>query len=623
MNAILKVLFQLIEHYNFHCNSDEDKNIEEEEAVENNDDEEVFDESDDNSSSAFYTKRLRKYRKMALQALNHALKRFSHSHLFDEKVLKSGMETAILPIIKSFKISSMGTKSAAIIDVIHTVMTFRGLTDSYFEVDMMRLLVDIITTQNSLKPMAIKCILDYCSGVDHTPKGSLDMDTHNAEEHKNVDFIQSFQSKLIPYFKSVLADSKLQDNELEILQLLKGSVVDLEIARMLLLQVKNSRKDQFHVKGEDILLNTIAGMIDDSDESVAEFFVEFIKLLAKIRSQSGKNALVSCFESLFSKRDPDLLNMLKDLNSFSKKYVNEVDFERRLIAYKSLNDNFENLTPKVIDVCIAQCTIEVKQTDDLSIRSAVTSLMNKLVDSGKINDETLIMNARDVMKGTVSPGYFSNEDTGSTSHLIRNGKVLKDRSKNNDNTSIVNNWPIPALNNSKTIYLKLIRNISEFKNVPIPDDDVENDPVLNLFHIQIHRRNKAIDKISEFLESGSSFSPNFIENFIIPVCEATLCDSGNKEQNYLQNSAVKLFGLAASKLPWNRYKTILLKLIQLSIKLSDKCQQNQFGFKASLDKLASRLVSETLISCLGSNMEELAKNESDTKTFIIPKLQTQ
>lgn len=209
---------------------------------------------------------------------------------------------------------------------------------------------------------------------------------------------------------------------------------------------------------------------------------------------------------------------------------------------------------------------------------------------------------------------------------------MKDRSRNNDNISIVNNWPIPSMNSSRTVYLKLIRNLSEFKDVSIPDDDAENDPVVNVFHIQVHRRNKAIDKLIEHLtgkkddegvqiSEPKSFTPNFTENFLLPMCEATIADSGNKEQNYLQNSAVKLFGVAASTLPWARYKTVLLKLIQSSIKLSDKTTQNAFGFKASLDKLASRLVSEALIECLKANMANLSKNSGDTKAHIIPKLQ--
>ena len=77
-----------------------------------------------------YASRIRKYRKMALQCVNHALKRFSHSLAFDEEILKSGLNDAILPIISSFEIDSMG-KSAAIIDIIHTIMTFRGLTAKY------------------------------------------------------------------------------------------------------------------------------------------------------------------------------------------------------------------------------------------------------------------------------------------------------------------------------------------------------------------------------------------------------------------------------------------------------------------------------------------------------------
>ena len=383
-------------------------------------------------TTSFYSKRLRKYRKMALQAVNHALKRFSHSHLFDESILKSGLAQSILPIIKNFHISSIG-KSAAIIDVIHTVMTFRGLTEKYFNLDMMRLLVDIITEQklavkeftdqkssdrsnanfifnnsssSPLKSAAIKCILDYCSGIDNTPKGSLDMDTHNPVDHKNSSNIQQFKEKLVPYFKCSLKDSKLPENELEILQLLQGSVVDLEIARMLLLQVKNSRKDQFFIKGEDVLLKTISGLIDNTETSVAEFFGEFVKLLSKIRSQSGKTELIACFESLFrGSESSDLVNIVKDLNSYSKKYVNEVDFERRLIAFKSLSDNFETLSPKIVEILIAQCTIELKQTDDLSLRSAVTGLMTKLVVSEKINTDLLITNARDIMKGTVLPGY--------------------------------------------------------------------------------------------------------------------------------------------------------------------------------------------------------------------------
>ena len=43
---------------------------------------------------------------------------------------------------------------------------------------------------------------------------------------------------------------------------------------MLLLQVKNSRKDQFFIKGEDVLLKTISGLIDNTETSVAEFFGE-------------------------------------------------------------------------------------------------------------------------------------------------------------------------------------------------------------------------------------------------------------------------------------------------------------------------------------------------------------
>ena len=188
---------------------------------------------------------------------------------------------------------------------------------------------------------------------------------------------------------------------------------------------------------------------------------------------------------------------LQSLNAYSKKRIEEYDFEARLDAYRTFAADVKTYNPEVTEILpvMYQCFFDMADAD-LSIRTMAASTVAAIV--------------RKVHTQPPAPSEYG---------------VVADKKLNVLSTYIV---PMLKLGLKKVDdvirdeYVKLLRTIILVIPERYPDlllltdSDPELDILHNIVHIQMHRRIRAILKLKTILQTGK-ISPGTITVWLIPL----------------------------------------------------------------------------------------------------------
>lgn len=300
------------------------------------------------------------------------------------------------------------------------------------------------------------------------------------------------------------------------------------------------------------------------------------KLLAPgpncIKDRSPREKLIAVFLSLGS--HPTLAplarvaQLLDDMNAFDPKKVDEIDFERRMGAINSLNqDRFSGLLEDahLLAPVISQC-LQSMHDAEFSIRSgtlASLSLFIKLVSEAVELDRSAaekspVMNA---LESLVMPCI--RVSVKSTSEDTRRGFVTL-LGHIADHAALA---PFPFVHGD----LALLRN----------KEDPEADFFYNITHIQAHRKRRALIRLSSLMEematkqqaamevdetskanSSEWFSNSTVNNILLPLVLHFIFETQAKSQESIQTEAAVCVGRAAGLLGWSHYLALVRRLLK-------------------------------------------------------------
>ncbi|XP_073974567.1 small subunit processome component 20 homolog isoform X2 [Rhodnius prolixus] len=230
--------------------------------------------------------------------------------------------------------------------------------------------------------------------------------------------------------------------------------------------------------------------------------------------------------------------LLGDLNAWDVKWIDQPDFNRRLNAFKKLEEmaNEKNISVNLGIIVIYTCFFFVKTEKDLSLKENSKYCLQKICPA---LCHSLQDNNRD-----------RNFVIGTILYLVTKG--LSDKQ-----TESVRNDSIYLLGHMArecSALHPVLHDLSYLGN----KIDMEVDFFENLQHLQLHRRVRAFLKFATVADTlDKPMNPRTLTEFIIPlISQYLLCEKYSKK-NSLIDSAIKALGTVCRMLPWRQYQSIL------------------------------------------------------------------
>ncbi|KAF9975229.1 U3 snoRNP protein [Actinomortierella ambigua] len=276
-----------------------------------------------------------------------------------------------------------------------------------------------------------------------------------------------------------------------------------------------------------------------------KYYNHMAVLFSSLSSRECRVTLVEMMEA-FARVDPHLAKvatLIAHLNSFSTTRIDMPDFDRRMDAFNLLtNSLYLELDDRQWLPVLHNMMFYIRDPEEMSIRSNSSFAMNKFIDQ-----------CADTEEGSERREKFM----GLLAHVIYPG--LKKGFK----------APIELVRYEFVTVLahavKKCPTLVQFSDMTdlLAGGDEEASFFTNIYHIQLHRRIRALSRFSEICARGV-FRPSTLTHLFAPLIAHFIFESEKSTDHNLVNETVSTLGVIASQLPWGPYYSMLkgyLKLI--------------------------------------------------------------
>lgn len=408
------------------------------------------------------------------------------------------------------------------------------------------------TLKNSnAKESVIGVILNFCNKIINAP----DKDPRYVEL---IILVVTTSLQQLPYILQKCTDHNVISSAVDLLLNITelGYVEDNETRELLVNSLTHAlQKDlsQFTVKDKVKILKTLASLINDYDCSFSQIEPLYTAASKLYRSYSDKDlrqSLNSVFTSIgarFSEYE-DVAKLLSDLNSYSTTRMREYDFERRLPAFKTFTEvDCQQYNETQWLPVVYSCLFFVNDTEELAIRTNASYTLCRFVDC--MNSKESLEAAKgfiDIMQTVILPNVRSglrktieeiqNEYISLISYIVTNSQFL------------------PEIEDMKVL---------------LHNGDEEADFFININHIQLHRRQRAVRRLREH---APKLSDNTISHYLIPMIERYVFSSEEKYRN-IGNETVVTIGTLSNYMSWNQYKALFRRYASMLKKNSEHSKE--------------------------------------------------
>ena len=277
------------------------------------------------------------------------------------------------------------------------------------------------------------------------------------------------------------------------------------------------------------------------DELFENTFQSVSSLFGYFKDRESRETLGIVF-SVFSGHDHTLKevgSLCQQLNSFSKRRIDEPDFEQRLQAYAAINEekyqgfNSHQWLPLVYNMLYF-----VKDNEELAIRTNASYALRRFVEvagqkwmSGERSDylkilDTVLVPALRV--GAREPSELVRmEYVNVMSHTVKS----------------CSDW----------------EEVSDMQALLVGDDEEANF-FNNILHIQQHRRARALRRLATSAEKNRLQSSN-IAHFFLPLIEHFIFDQEGGDSHQLAAESITAVSSLAEQLTWSQFKALFKRYI--------------------------------------------------------------
>lgn len=267
-----------------------------------------------------------------------------------------------------------------------------------------------------------------------------------------------------------------------------------------------------------------------------EIFGVLSSLFDYFKDDPNRKLLAEVFSS-FAKSDMELKEvapLCEDLNALSETKLDEVDFDRRLRAFRIITEEkYSKFTPRQWRPLLFNFLYHVKDEEELAIRSSSSYGLKRFVE----------------------------------------GAVPSDCGNDKGFASLLENILLPALKNgvkqqAEIVRVEFVTTMGHVVSLHPEFDAVNDMRVLlaggdeeasffnNILHIQQHRRVRALRRLATETDKGKIKSSN-IGTFLMPLIEHYIFDQDSDENAHnLTAEAVSTIGTISSGLEWNQFRAV-------------------------------------------------------------------
>ncbi|KAG0325092.1 U3 snoRNP protein [Podila humilis] len=296
-----------------------------------------------------------------------------------------------------------------------------------------------------------------------------------------------------------------------------------------------------------IIVNFIPIIPDLAPESAlfVKYFNNIVILFSSLLSRECRILLVEIMAA-FAKIDVSFTtvsNLVGELNSFSATRMDMPDFDRRMDAFNLLtNSLYKELNDRQWLPVLHNMLFYIRDPEEMSIRSNSTFGLTRFIDQ-----------CADIPVSDPQHEPFRNL----LSHVVYPG--LKKGFK--APIELVRFEFVAVLAHAVKRCPDQVQ-FSDMSCLLVGGDD-EASFFTNIYHIQLHRRIRALHRFSEECAKGA-FRPTTLTQIFAPLIAHFIFEADKSTDHNLVNETVATLGVIASQLPWNSYYALLkgyLKLI--------------------------------------------------------------
>ncbi|KIJ13504.1 hypothetical protein PAXINDRAFT_100613 [Paxillus involutus ATCC 200175] len=282
-------------------------------------------------------------------------------------------------------------------------------------------------------------------------------------------------------------------------------------------------------------LRRFVGVVADSASAVES---EPILMRTVLPALKNATALTSTFNRLATVNTDlqALACLLESLNACSRKRMNEPDFDRRLAAFATLNDQrYETLSCRDWLPLLYNALHFVQDQEELAIRNNAAFTLRRFV--GVVADSASAAESEPILMRTVLPALKN--ALRSKSELVR-AEVL-------------------GVIAYAVLRCERIESLQEMRPL-LAGGDEEASFFTNIHHIQIHRRTRALRRLGEQCDQGFLRSRTLVEIFV-PLVEHYITSTASLD-HLLVAEAINAMGRIAKHLQWSAYHNLVQKYIR-------------------------------------------------------------
>lgn len=272
-------------------------------------------------------------------------------------------------------------------------------------------------------------------------------------------------------------------------------------------------------------------------------------LFLSLQSKECRTALLNLFQ-VFVEIDPDLKqvgSLISKMNAYATERIDERDFESMLDAMNEVADNlYKSLNSHQWLPLIHQFLFNMHDAEELAVRGLATHCMSRFLKA-------------------VKERTTEDEDKR---------KLLND----------VNHIVYPAIKRGLTNHAEVVRSefvnllhtgVKTFPTLPIFEDLVpllgntdEDNFFNNIYHLQIHRRIRSLERLSELASTGV-FKLSSINSIFMPIISAFLFESNRIVDHNLITQCIDTMTTLVKQMPWNHYYRVFRYYMDLNAKRED------------------------------------------------------
>ncbi|CAE6436707.1 unnamed protein product [Rhizoctonia solani] len=400
-------------------------------------------------------------------------------------------------------------------------------------------------TAVNVKPVVISRVFDIVEALLEHSEVHEDIKTRVVEPHTSHLLVQL--SAMVERSSALTTTTDLVQRQLRILCQVAPYISDESQATRLLLLLSPMLRRPAKMVSEKVKVDLLGivkntfpfvhALKDPSSEVYRTTYELISSMFQSLRTRPGRVTLVEVFAQLanFNEALIPIAHIINELNAYSVKRMDEPNFDRRLTAFGAFNEEgYRSLSCELWLPLIYNMLFFIQDPDELSIRSSASLSLKRFVE------EVAAQPSSDFEKTFTKVVYPG----------LRYGLRSKFELVRTELLGVIAH--AVALCDS-------ISSLSQLRPL-LADGDDEANFFLNVYHIQTHRRTRALRRLADFAENIRSTT---LSDLFMPLV-GQFVESVATTDHLLVNEAINTLGRMAAQLAWGSYNSAVQYYLRLA-----------------------------------------------------------